>query len=233
MVKPIVTIDGATDMAQDIRPFRNGAIALLLLAAAILAAGIWAQLRGSGTDPFSRMLIDVVLPGLENVRPAFIPASNTAFGTFANLAGVIGLAGLLLFTLRRPAPAAPQPVVQPMPRVVPRRPAALRAARTAPAAASAPAAPPADVAAAPPATAARFGRRFQRVALMLVGSVLIGVGALWFLGRAALPVPAFTPPGMDVPSFGADVRQIAMIGIGAALGLFAILRIVSRRRAAA
>jgi len=131
MVKPIVTFDGVKPMAQDSRPFRTGAFALLLLATAIFAAGIWTQLNLGSSDPATRFVIGSVVPHVEDRLPAFLGQSETPFGTFAKMGSVIALAGLLLFTLRRPAPVVAKPAADPMPRVVPRRPSTLRAARTA------------------------------------------------------------------------------------------------------
>jgi len=68
---------------------------------------------------------------------------------------------------------------------------------------------------------------------MIVGSALIAFGALWFLDRASLPVPAFTPPTTGLPSFGTQTLQLALMVTGAAFALFAVVRMLRRRRAAA
>jgi uncharacterized membrane protein YedE/YeeE len=227
MVKSIVTIDGTASMAQDVRPFRSAAFALLCLAAALFAAGIWGELRNPAADPVARLL-ETLPQRINALLPAFLPASETTFGTFANIGGVMALAGLLLLTLRRPSrPAAAAPT---LPRVTPRRPSDLRnarAARSGTATASSASAEPAPAPEATPPTR-HAGRTFQRVALMLIGSVLIGLGAAYALGRASLPVPAFTPPGMPT-----DLTTPALAAIGGALILFALVRILRRRRAAA
>lgn len=227
MVNVIVITGRATSMAQDVRPFRTGAVALLLLAVAILAAGIWAQVRNPAADPVAQILSDGLVPLLQSALPAPFGQSDTAFGTLANLAGIVALAGLLLFTLRRPAPtAAAAPAV---PRVMPRRPADLRAARTGVAAAPPPQTQPQpQPEAAVPAATRKTGRQFQRAALMLIGSVLIGMGAFYALGRAALPVPAFT-----APTATGNLVQPVLIALAVALGLFAALRVIRQRRAAA
>ncbi len=221
-------------MAQDSRPFRSGALALLLLAGVIFAAGVWTQINLGSSDPAVTFVVGAVLPHVEDNLPAFMGQSETPFGTFAKMGSVLALAGLLLFTLRRRAPLAATPAAHPMPRVVPRRPSTLRSARTN-ATATGPTAAPTMADHAPPAPPAtgRVGQRLHRVALMLVGSVLIGVGAFWFIGRANLPVPAFTPPGGGLPSIDTDTLKLVMIGLGASLGLFAALRMLRRRRVAA
>jgi hypothetical protein len=235
MVKPIVTIDGVTPMAQDFRPFRTGAFALFFVAAAIFALGLWAQLNAGSSDPVMQFVTGAVLPHVEGRIPAFLGQAETPFGTFAQIGGIVALAGLLLFTLRgagqakTTVPAMPQ--VSAANRVVPRRPAALRAAKTT-RLEVAEAAPAATVEAepSPPATPRNAGRAFQRAALMLIGTVLIGLGAVYALGRASLPVPAFTPPAL--PAAPAMVPMA--IAVAATLLVAAVaLRMIRRRRAAA
>jgi hypothetical protein len=230
MVKAFVITGRATAMAQDVRPFRTGAAALLLLAVAILAAGIWAQMRAPMADPVTQVLSDRLVPLLQTSLPAPLGQSETVFGTLANLAGIVALAGLLLSTLRRRAPAVPADAAPVAPRVIPRRPADLRAARAGVTTAPLPqteAPPDAPVSASAPIEPRKSGRQFQRAALMLIGSVLIGMGALYVFGRAALPVPAFPPPA---PTGG--LVQPALIALAVALALFAALRVIRQRRAA-
>ncbi len=65
---------------------------------------------------------------------------------------------------------------------------------------------------------------------MLIGAVLIGLGAVYLLGRANLPVPAFTPPAIaSAPA----MAPLAFAAAAAVLLLVAALRLIRRRRAAA
>lgn len=219
-------------MAQDIRPFRTGAFALLFLAAAIFALGLWAQINTGSSDPVMQFVTGAVLPHIEGRLPAFLGQSETPFGTFAKMGGILALAGLLLFTLRgagQTAPSVPaMPRVPASNRIVPRRPAALRAAKTARlqvhAAEPAPAVPAEP---APPAAPRNAGRAFQRAALMLIGTVLIGLGAVYAIGRASLPIPAFTPPALPAgPAW-------APLAFAVAVALLAVVVVLRRRRAVA
>ncbi len=113
-------------MAQDIRPFRTGAFALMFLAAAIFALGFWAQLNAGSSDPVMQFVTGALLPHVEGRIPAFLGQAETPFGTFAKIGGIFALAGLVLFTLR--GAGQTRTIVPAMPhvpaanRVVPRRP---------------------------------------------------------------------------------------------------------------
>jgi hypothetical protein len=223
-------------MAQDVRPYRSGAFALFLVAAAILALGVWAQLNPGSADPATRLVTDRLLPLLDNSLSAVLGPKQTTFGTLANLAGAIAIAGLLLLTLRgrTPAPDNAPAALPALPRVVPRRPSDLRAGRpasaTTPATATDAADRPSLPALAP--TRKRTGITFHRAALMLIGSVLTGLSGALFYSQAQLPVPAFTPPAALGDPGTRALLEPALLALGGALALFAILRTLRRRRTA-
>jgi hypothetical protein len=234
MVKPIVTIGRARPMAQDIRPFRTGAFALLFLAAAIFALGLWAQINTGSSDPEMQFVTGTVLPHVEGRIPAILGPTETPFGTFAQIGGIFALAGLLLFTLRgagRPAITVPaMPQVPAANRVVPRRPAALRAAKTIrPEATERATAATVEPEPASPTAPRNAGRAFQRAALMLIGTVLIGLGAVYAFGRLSLPTPAFTPPALPAAP---AMAPLAFAAAAALLVVVIVFRMIRRRRAA-
>jgi hypothetical protein len=227
---------GLQTMANDVRPFRSAAYVLLLVATGIFAAGIWTEMRQAATDPATRMMADVVAPLVGDQLPGFLGSSDTVFGTFAKIGGVVALAGLLLLTLRRgTAPAAaPAAAPAPMP-IVPRRPSAIRAARAGTTAAAA--AQPDPQTAAPAAMPgsvpdrSRPARRFQRASLMLIGTATIGLsGVLVYSRLDALPVPAFVPP--QAISGGLDTLLLLQVAAALAvvLSAFVFLRVMRRRR---
>jgi hypothetical protein len=115
-------------MAQDVRPFRTGATALFVIAAVIFGLGVWAQVMPQADNPAMEMITKVAAPTLQDSLSPVLGQPETTFGLFARVGGGVALLGLLLLTLRRREPAAP--VAPAMPRVTPRRPADLRAART-------------------------------------------------------------------------------------------------------
>jgi hypothetical protein len=114
-------------MSQDVRPFRKGATALFLIAAMLFGLGIWAHLMPQPAHPAAEMITRAVAPALRDSLAPVLGQPETTFGLFARVGGATALLGLFLLTLRRREPAAP--AAPQRPRVIPRRPADLRAAR--------------------------------------------------------------------------------------------------------
>lgn len=224
-------------MAQDVRPFRTGAVALFLAAAGFFGAGLWAQLNLAATDPVTRALADVAAPVLRAAIPEALGQPQTVFGTFAKFGGAVALLGLLLIALHggsapKPAPVAASPQI---PRITPRRPADLRAARSAVSPAADAAAPPAPAPAAPPAPedvsdalpepGPRAGRSLHRAALMLIGTALTGIGLYIYISRNGLTLSGLP----EMPTFGITTTAAALTLVAASVCAFTMLSVLRRR----